>query len=604
MSYTILKTDGTTLTQLVDGTIDQTTTDLTLIAKNATGYGVFFNDNFVHLLENFANTSQPNYPITGQLWFDTNDNRLKIYDGIQFKITGGTTVSPSAPSSLTTGDIWLDSFRQQMYFNDGNSTKLAGPIYTDAQGQTGFIVEDIVDTNKVSHTICFMYVARTLIGIFSKDSFTPLEAIAGFKGAITSGFNVGSNPGITFNVPVSSATALIASDGSLLFASNFVTTVGDSSTTGSITIQNSTPLVLGPASSTEINVNYQLFEIKSNSTNQNFSLNMLNSSSQTSALYVNASGQYVGIYTTTPTATLDVNGNARIRGNLTIEGSTTTINSAIINVSDKTIILAKTDSPSNTSANGGGLQIAAGTDVDKTFLWYSSSTAWTSSENLSLASGKTYKINGVDVITANSLGTAITSAPGLTSIGTQTTFQAGYVYLSGSTISYVNASVSNANLTLAPKGTGSVDISSAKLTSVATPTASTDGANKGYVDNSIQSAPLAISLTTTGFTNLQIASGILPKIFPANEHQYGTIIRAVCIDTGSTQSIAAGSFVTGALYTIAVPGSTNFTGIGAGNNNVGTVFIATGPGAGSGSANPYIRQFQLLLGTWTYQSYS
>ena len=153
MSYTILKTDGTTLTQLVDGTIDQTTTDLTLIAKNSTGYGVFVNDNFVHLLENFANTSQPNYPITGQLWFDTNDNRLKIYDGVQFKITGGTTVSPSAPSSLTTGDIWLDSFRQQMYFNDGNSTKLAGPIYTDAQGQTGFIVEDIVDTNKaVSYT--------------------------------------------------------------------------------------------------------------------------------------------------------------------------------------------------------------------------------------------------------------------------------------------------------------------------------------------------------------------------------------------------------------------------------------------------------------------
>ena len=444
MSYTILKTDGTTLTQLVDGTIDQTTTDLTLIAKNSTGYGVFVNDNFVHLLENFANTSQPNYPITGQLWFDTNDNRLKIYDGVQFKITGGTTVSPSAPSSLTTGDIWLDSFRQQMYFNDGNSTKLAGPIYTDAQGQTGFIVEDIVDTNKVSHTICFMYVARTLIGIFSKDSFTPLEAIAGFSGSITSGFNVGSNPGITFNVPVSSATALIANDGTLLLASNFVTTVGDSSTTGSITIQNSTPLVLGTASSTEINVNYQLFEIKSNSTNQNFSLNMLNSSSQTSALYVNASGQYVGIYTTAPTATLDVNGNARIRGNLTIEGSTTTINSATINVSDKTIILAKTVSPSNTTANGGGLQIAAGTDVDKTFFWYSANTAWTSSENISLASGKTYKINGVDVITANSLGTAITSAPGLTSIGTQTTFQAGYISLSGSTISYVNASVSNA----------------------------------------------------------------------------------------------------------------------------------------------------------------
>jgi len=604
MSYNILKTNGTTLTQLIDGTIDQTTTDLTLIAKNATGYGVFFNDNFVRLLENFANTSQPNYPITGQLWFDTNDNRLKIYDGVQFKVTGGTTVSPTAPSSLTTGDIWIDSLRQQMYFNDGNSTKLAGPIYTNAQGQTGFIVEDVVDTNKVSHTICYLKVANTILGIFSKDSFTPLTAITGFSGAITSGFNVGNKPGISFNVPVSSSSTLISPTGTLLSSSNFVTTVGDSSTTGSLTIQNSTPLVLGQASSTEINVNYSLFEIKSNSTNQNFSLNMLNSTSQTSALYVNASGKYVGIYTTVPTATLDVNGSVRVRGDLTIEGTTTTINSAIINVSDKTIILAKTASPSNTSANGGGLEIAAGTDVNKTFLWYSANTAWTSSENLSLASGKSYKINGIDVVTANSLGTAITSAPGLTSIGTQISFQAGYVSITGSTISYLNASVANANLTLTPKGTGSVDVSNSKITSVATPTVSTDAASKGYVDTAIQSSPLAISLTTTGFTNLQISSGILPKIFPASEHQNNTIARVVCIDAGATQSIPAGSFVTGAIYTVAAPGTTNFTAIGAGNNTSGTVFVASGPGAGSGTANPYVRQFQLLAGIWTYQLYS
>ena len=55
MSYTLLHTDGSILTQIVDGTIDQTATDLTLIGKNSVAYGTFINENFLYLLENFAN---------------------------------------------------------------------------------------------------------------------------------------------------------------------------------------------------------------------------------------------------------------------------------------------------------------------------------------------------------------------------------------------------------------------------------------------------------------------------------------------------------------------------------------------------------------------
>lgn len=85
MTYKINKTDGSLITEVIDSAIDQTATDITLIGKNVSGYGEFINENFVKILENFANTSQPNNPLAGQLWFDTSENRLKVYDGLGFK---------------------------------------------------------------------------------------------------------------------------------------------------------------------------------------------------------------------------------------------------------------------------------------------------------------------------------------------------------------------------------------------------------------------------------------------------------------------------------------------------------------------------------------
>ena len=81
MAYQINKTSGTLLVNLADGQIDTTTTDISLIGKNYSGYGEFQNENYVKLLENFANTSAPGSPITGQVWYDTTNSALKVYNG-------------------------------------------------------------------------------------------------------------------------------------------------------------------------------------------------------------------------------------------------------------------------------------------------------------------------------------------------------------------------------------------------------------------------------------------------------------------------------------------------------------------------------------------
>ena len=71
MAYQINKTSGALLVNLADGQIDSTSSDLSLIGRGYTGFGEAVNENFVKILENFANTSAPANPLAGQIWWDT-----------------------------------------------------------------------------------------------------------------------------------------------------------------------------------------------------------------------------------------------------------------------------------------------------------------------------------------------------------------------------------------------------------------------------------------------------------------------------------------------------------------------------------------------------
>jgi len=123
MAYIISKTDGTTLVSIADGSVD-TTTDLQLVGRNYFGYGLIQNENFIKLLENFANNTQPSSPLAGQLWFDktSGNSRLKVYDGAQFKPIGSAILSPIVPSYWNEGDFWVDSGTGLLYVKSLSQT--------------------------------------------------------------------------------------------------------------------------------------------------------------------------------------------------------------------------------------------------------------------------------------------------------------------------------------------------------------------------------------------------------------------------------------------------------------------------------------------------
>jgi hypothetical protein len=174
MAYQVDKFNGAFFVSVEDGTID-TTSDLRFVGKNYAGYGEVQNENFLHLLENFSNTTAPPKVITGQIWFDSANKKLKFYDGSRFKLAGGAEVSTTAPSGLSTGDFWWDSAAKQLYAWTGTEFALIGPEASPDLGSSivsASVVKGTVGTAVGPHTILKVIADDKVIGIFSKTAFT------------------------------------------------------------------------------------------------------------------------------------------------------------------------------------------------------------------------------------------------------------------------------------------------------------------------------------------------------------------------------------------------------------------------------------------------
>jgi hypothetical protein len=180
MPYTINKYNGAVVATVADGTIDSTT-DLKFIGKNYAGYGEVQNENFLFLLENFANTSPPPRPTSGQIWYDSSTRKLKFYDAdnTQWRTTGGAEIGPTPPTGLTTGDFWYDTTNKQLYAWDGvtNDFQLIGPQGVAGSATTQMQSKSVRDTLGTAHAVILAYTAGQVTFVISADAAFTLDPV-------------------------------------------------------------------------------------------------------------------------------------------------------------------------------------------------------------------------------------------------------------------------------------------------------------------------------------------------------------------------------------------------------------------------------------------
>jgi hypothetical protein len=573
MAYTINKTDGSPIATVADGQIDQASTDITLVGKNYSGFGEYLNENLVHILENFANESQPNNALTGQLWYDTSESRLKIYSGSEWNAIGTAVLAESRPLTVGVGDFWFNSLDKQLYFFDGVRDYLLGPDYSYSQGLSGLRIEQIEDNSRRFRVVAALYVNGILLGYNSASEFAIRNRPSGYNADPTDpnpiikiGFNPANPSDFKFRGIANDAdklgTYVAAEYPRKSIANTFLDTISVSSLVG---------LQFGPGlqGKLEVETSGDVY-ITNISNNKKIAMKVSEGGIPFTVFDIKPAPALTeepaecNIFPTTSNSLTTIGGDMTVNGNLTVLGNTVSIDVTNLRVENKNIELGfKSDSTvlTDVEADGGGIVLKG--DSDHSLLWEAATGDWKSSENIDLTSPlASYKIGGTELLrdTGNSfeLTSAVTSAPGLSSFGAQLSITADNITINNNRISnnvrttpYSDGGSANpANIIIDPVGDIILDgITSPKIIGLQTTNEDninqttessslidaselTEATSKNYVTNLVRTRNIPLTLDITGqdplmddpLTENQIAT-ILESIAPSTEHDIGTEAR-------------------------------------------------------------------------------
>ena len=426
MSYTITHSNGTNPIVIADGTVD-TTTSITLVGRNTPSYGQYLDQNFLNMLENFSNVSQPVNPISGQLWYNSATGLLKVYTGSVFKNVSSATSGVSQPTNPSTGDFWWDTTNQQLNVYSGSSWKVIGPTSVGT-----VVAETITDTSSINHNVISFEIGGVRYAILSKDqAFIPqAPGILGYS-RIAPGINIANTSFVNNNRFVGTATNSDSLGG--VYATSFMRSDQNTATTGILSVTNDGGINLGSSG---------VGTIKIESGNEVHFDNNLNNGIIKLRTYING----------TVADALDILGNAdvRVNGNLFVLG-----NLDVVTSNESGIINGITQSTSTTS---GAFQVVGGVGIggqlnvggaQNTFSGNVSvgSLAITSG-NLSVNALNAAIIGNSGAILIGTISTA--SQPNITSLGNLSSLQVNGV-----------ANFANGTVTFNPTGSSSLNLGSA-----------------------------------------------------------------------------------------------------------------------------------------------
>ena len=348
MAYKINNTFGTLLVTLADGTIDTTTTDLTLIGKGYAGFGEALNENLVKLLENFNNTSAPNNKVQGQLWFDQTNKRLNVYDGTKFKPAGGPTNSTTAPANAVVGDFWFDTTNNQLYTYNGASFTLIGPTTVAGSGVTIATAETVQDNTGTNRDILKLVANDAVVGVVSNLAFTPSSTDTAGAALISAGYSSVAQ-GIQLSTGVSSAkfrgTATDSDELGGVAAANYLRSNANDTTSGSMGVLNDLGITIGAGSDVTMQLSSDDFTIAQTTQDKDIIFTVNDGGVTTEALRITGS-----------TGRIE---HLRV-GDLTVDGTNTIMNTSTLSVEDNIIELNRNVSSNSGMPSYSGLKVNRG----------------------------------------------------------------------------------------------------------------------------------------------------------------------------------------------------------------------------------------------------